>query len=267
MAELDLGKRIVYHIDRMRDVSVRSDVVYKRDAGDQLTMNIYSPPHLSGGARVPAVIFVHGGPIPAQMRPTQWGVFVSYGELAAASALVGVTVNHRLYAPSDYERSQADVGAAIDYVREHAAELNVDAERIALWCFSGGGPLLSAILRDRPSYVRCILAFYAVLDLRHMKHADADAAKVARALELSAAAHVREQGAGLPMFIARAGLDQPMINRGIDTFVHEALAGNAPLDLMNHPAGRHGFDILDDDERSREIIAHAIAFAQVHVRR
>lgn len=49
--------------------------------------------------------------------------------------------------------------------------------------------------------------------------------------------------------------------------MQEALAGNAPLELMNHSAGRHGFDILDDDERSREIIARAVAFAQVHVRR
>ena len=267
MAELDLSKRIVYHVDGMRDVCVRNDIAYKRDAGVELSMNIYSPARLSGGARVPAVIFVHGGPIPAQMRPTQWGVFVSYGELVAASALVGVTFNHRLHAPSDYERSQSDVAAAIGYVREHAAELNVDAERIALWYFSGGGPLLSAVLRDRPSYVRSVLAFYAFLDLRHMTPVDADATQVARANEFSAAAHVQAKGAGLPMFVARAGLDQPMINHAIDVFVQEALAGNAPLDLMNHPAGRHGFDILDDDERSREIIARALAFAQVHVRR
>lgn len=58
-----------------------------------------------------------------------------------------------------------------------------------------------------------------------------------------------------------------MINQAINVFVMEALAGNAPLELMNHSAGRHGFDILDDDERSREIITRAVAFAQVHVRR
>ncbi|HEY7639161.1 MAG TPA: alpha/beta hydrolase [Steroidobacteraceae bacterium] len=268
MAEPDFSKPIVYHVDGMRDVRVRRDVVYKRDAGADLEMNIYAPARLSGEARVPAVFFVHGGPIPAQITPpTQWGVFMSYGELMAAAALVGVTFNHRLYAPSDYERSQADVAAAIDYVREHAAELNVDAERIALWYFSGGGPLLSSVLRDRPSYVRCVLAFYAVLDVRHTLPADADAARVARATELSAAVHVRTKGAGLPMFVARAGLDQPLVNQAIDVFVQEALAGNVPLDLLNHPAGRHGFDILDDDERSREIIARAVAFAQVHVRR
>ncbi|HJY37404.1 MAG TPA: dienelactone hydrolase family protein [Steroidobacteraceae bacterium] len=247
MAERDFSRPIVYHVDGMRDVRVQRDIVYKRDGGAELKMNIYSGARLSGDARAPAVFFVHGGPIPEQfVPPTQWGVFTSYGELAAASALVGVTFNHRLYTPTDYARSQADVAAAIDYVREHAAQLNVDAERIALWYFSGAGPLLGAVLRERPSYVRCVLAFYALLDVGH---------------------RVAAKGGGLPMFVARAGLDQPMINQSIDTFVQEALAGNAPLELMNHPAGRHGFDILDDDERSREIIARAVAFAQVHVRR
>lgn len=248
MAERDLSKRIVYRVDDMRDVRVRRDEVYKRDAGAELEMNIYAPASLSGDARAPAVFFVHGGPIPADFTPpTQWGVFVSYGELAAASGLVGVTFNHRLFALTDYERSQADVAAAIEHVRSHAAELNVDADRIALWCFSGGGPLMTPMLRDRPDYVRCLLAFYAYLQ--------------------PAEAQIRSKGSGVPIFVARAGLDQPMINETIDRFVQEALAGNATLDLMNHPAGRHGFDILDDDERSREIIARAVAFAQAHVRR
>ena len=248
MAERDLSKRIVYRVDDMRDVRVRRDEVYKRDAGAELEMNIYAPASLSGDARAPAVFFVHGGPIPADFTPpTQWGVFVSYGELAAASGLVGVTFNHRLFALTDYERSQADVAAAIEHVRSHAAELNVDADRIALWCFSGGGPLMTPMLRDRPDYVRCLLAFYAYLQ--------------------PAEAQIRSKGGGVPIFVARAGLDQPMINETIDRFVQEALAGNATLDLMNHPAGRHGFDILDDDERSREIIARAVAFAQAHVRR
>ena len=243
MVERDFSKPIVYRVDSMRDVRVRRDIVYQRDAGAELKMNVYVPACVSGDDRVPAVFFVHGGPIPAELTPpTQWGFFVSYGEIAAASGLVGVTFNHRLHAPSDYGRAQSDVTAAIDYVRSHAAELNVDPDRIALWYFSGGGPLLGAVLRERPDYVRCAVAFYAYLD-------------------------VREKAGDLTIFIARAGLDQPMINKTIDLFVQEALAGNAQLELMNHVAGRHGFDILDDDDRSREIIARAFAFAQVHVRK
>jgi hypothetical protein len=56
-----------------------------------------------------------------------------------------------------------------------------------------------------------------------------------------------------------------MVNRGIDVFIREALAANAFLDVANHSSGRHGFDFLDDDDRSRSIIAGALAFAKTHL--
>lgn len=41
----------------------------------------------------------------------------------------------------------------------------------------------------------------------------------------------------------------------LDSFVSRALDSNIPLELMNHPQGRHGFDILDDDTRcSRSLL-------------
>jgi hypothetical protein len=40
------------------------------------------------------------------------------------------------------------------------------------------------------------------------------------------------------MFIARAGQDALMFNDSIDAFVRESLAGNALLDVANHPQGR-----------------------------
>jgi hypothetical protein len=77
--------------------------------------------------------------------------------------------------------------------------------------------------------------------------------------------YVRAGAKDLPMFIARAGLDAEMVNRGIDVFIEEALSANAFLELVNHPSGRHGFDFLDDDDRSRSIIAGALAFAKTHL--
>lgn len=263
MAERTVGGRIVYEIEGMHAVKAQRGIVYRRDAGTDLAMDVYLPP---GPARAPAVIFVHGGPIPASVpRPTLWGTFISYGELAAASGLVGVTFHHRLHAPEDYSRSRDDIVAAIDHVRAHAQELNVDPERIALWVFSGGGPHLSWMLRDRQSYLRCLIGFYPVLDLRHMAPAGADATTLMRVERFSAAAYVRQHAGSLPIMIARAGLDTATINQSIDLFVEEALAGNALIDLFNHPQGRHGFDVLDDDARAREIIAHAISFARRHL--
>jgi acetyl esterase/lipase len=201
----DFEKRIVYSIKGMANVVTAHDVVYKHEGDTKLLMNVYSPPTLTGDARLPVVLFVHGGPISADaMQPKDWGFYQSYGELIAASGFVGVTFNHRLFSRNDYGRSQSDVAATIEYVRSHANELHVDANRMALWVYSAGGPHLSWALRERPAGLRCAVAFYSLLDLRPFLPPNADVKVVAAVARLSAAAEVKEYGANLPMFIARA---------------------------------------------------------------
>jgi hypothetical protein len=48
-------------------------------------------------------------------------------------------------------------------------------------------------------------------------------------------------------------------------FVQSALAANLPIEVMNHPDGQHAFDMLDADDRSREIIARTVTFVQTHL--
>jgi acetyl esterase/lipase len=262
LPDLDLSRRIVYRVDAPSDAVARTRVVYKTDGESELVMDVYAPAARPSAARSPALFFVHGGPIPREMlAPTEWGIFVSYAELVAVSGLVGVVCNHRLYAPTAYPTAESDVRAAVEYARDHAGDLGIDADRIGVWAFSGGGPLLTWCLRERPPFVRCALAFYAVLDVRHMLPPDAPADLVTRVEAFSPAAHLTT-AAGLPVFVGRSGRDNAMINTSIDVFVREALGANVSLDLANHPEGQHGFDVLDDDERSHEIIGRAIAFAK-----
>jgi dienelactone hydrolase len=62
-----------------------------------------------------------------------------------------------------------------------------------------------------------------------------------------------------PVLIAPAGRDDPAINTTIDRrFVGAANAGGATLDLLTHPTGHHGFDILDANDRSRQIIRRTL---------
>src|SRR5262245_20121595 len=117
MPELDLSRRIVYPFDGSACVA-RRDIVYKRDGETALLMDVYSPSTERPAARWPALVFVHGGPIPKEMLPPrEWGFFKSYGELAAHSGLAGVVFNHRLFAPGDYPTAEADLVSAIDDVR------------------------------------------------------------------------------------------------------------------------------------------------------
>jgi dienelactone hydrolase len=151
-------------------------------------------------------------------------------------------------------------------VRADADALGIDPDRIGLWAFSGGGPFLSAALRDRPSFVRAIVAFYAVLDLRAKPPGASAAVTDEMRRDLSPLVHLGAEGPAIaPIFLARAGLDHPFLNGPLDRFVQEALARNLTLEVMNHAAGRHGFDILDDDARSREIIARTLEFLKARL--
>ncbi len=66
--------------------------------------------------------------------------------------------------------------------------------------------------------------------------------------------------AGIPIFVARAGLDRPRLNETLDRFTDAALKAGLDLELHNHPTGRHAFDVLDPGPRSSEIIARSVEF-------
>ena len=238
--------RVVFAVPGMDAVSVRRNVVYKTADGQPLHMDVYSP---SGppGAR-PAVVLIHGGPLP-RMGAKDMGIFVSYGELLAASGFVAVTFDHRFLSVAGIADAARDVADLLADVRTSAGSLGVDPDRMSVWAFSGGGPFLAALLRKRPSWLRAIVAYYAILDLQQPPPG------------LSAIEGLSEDArTAPPILVARAGLDNASLNATIDRFVQKALDAGAALDLLNHAAGRHSFDILDDDARSRQIIRRTLEF-------
>lgn len=117
--DLDVSRRIVYRVAGMLAANVQRGITYKRAVHQQLLMDVYRPYGTTTSSRWPAILFIPGGPVPLEtLPPREWGVFQSYGELAAASECVGVVLNHRLDGLTDYEQAQADVTAAITHVRD-----------------------------------------------------------------------------------------------------------------------------------------------------
>lgn len=264
MAEIVMTP-VVYKVPGMERVSVRRDITYK--SGDpRLKMDVYTPHGSARGARRPAVLFIHGGVGP-DVSPKDWGVYVSWGRLVAASGMVGVTFTHRLGFPKTMlAEGAADVSDAVAYVRANADALGIDGDRLCLAAFSAGGPMLSPAMRDRPPHVRCLVAFYAFMDVQqsepHRRHETPEAVR-----DLSPITHLAaDAGRVAPLFVARAGLDQvPTMNDSIDRFVREAVSKNAAVTVYNHPRGVHGFDNQTDDARSREIIRAALEFMKTHL--
>jgi acetyl esterase/lipase len=176
-------------------------------------------------------------------------------------------LKHRFYGLDYSEQASGDVAAAIAHVRSHSDELQIDPDRLGIWTWSGGGSLLSAVLCDGNARVRCVVAYYPVLDLRKFPReqyggsvSDSTAARLSATRMLS-------HGSGYvpPILIARVGQDYPWVNASVDDFVRAAIPAGATLDLMTHPNGHHGFDILDNDRRSREIIRRTLAYVLDHL--
>jgi len=253
---------VVYQVPGMDQVEVQRDLTYRTVEGAELKLDVYSPSHPPDTGPHPGVVFIHGGPYPRSMPvPTRWGQYRSWGRLAAASGLVGVTFGHRYHDYACLEQAYGDILAALDYVRLHAAAFSLDPDRLALWSGCGGAPFLISYVQGQPEFVRCFVLYYPILDLRPTGRA-AEVLGPELIERFSPVIHF--DLTDVPMFIVRAGLDDPELNRSIDLFVQKALAINAPLDLANHARGRHAFDILDDDARSREIIARTIEFIKAN---
>src|SRR5207237_9859852 len=156
---------VVLKVPGMDKVKVVQNLKYAKSDDPNVLMDIYVPSDLSENEKRPAVIFLHGG-AKTDYTPKDWGVYTSWGRLIAASGLVGVTFTHRLeYPNTSLEKATADVRDAIKYVRENADKYHVDKDRVCLIAYSAGGPLLTLSLRGDMPFVRCLVGFYAFMDI------------------------------------------------------------------------------------------------------
>lgn len=259
-----LKKRVVYEIPGMEQTRRVANRVYKTVDGMDLMLDIYYPVGLRDGEQRPAMLFVHGlGPAELVEHIKDSGQYVSWGQLIAASGLIAVTFNHR--SPDEhisFKDVSSDVDDLMEYMREHASELQIDRDRLAVWAGSAGVPLgVRSALRNTPEYIRCLVTYYGPLDMQPLKEAWGLTEDEVR--ELSAATYLEQSVEKLaPMFITRAGLDHPILNVTIDSFIKEASAKNVALDFMTRPGGQHAFDVLDDVARSHEIIQRTLEFTK-----
>ncbi|MFK4107530.1 alpha/beta hydrolase [Streptomyces sp. NPDC002176] len=192
----------------------------------------------------PAVLFVHGGPLPAGMRPTprDWPTFTGYASLAAQLGVVGVTLDHRLHAPDDLVRAAEDVSAAVDLIRAHP---RVDGDRVALWFFSGASPMAAPWLSAPPPWLRCLAANYPLLEPIPGHGTDGDRFRPAAAV----------RGAGdLPIVLTRVGLEDPMLDATVERFLDAAGQCGAKVEVIVAPHCRHGFETVDHTEEARSVI-------------
>ncbi|GGO96371.1 alpha/beta hydrolase [Wenjunlia tyrosinilytica] len=204
----------------------------------------------------PAVVFVHGGPVPPDVEPTprDWPTLVGYGQYVASLGVVGVVVDHRLHDLGDHGRAAEDVAEAVELVR---ADPRVDGGRVALWYFSGGGLLSADWLAAPAPWLRCVAASYPMLaPLPNWGLTDS---------RFRPAVAVRNAGR-LPIVLTRVGLERAEIAVTVDEFLSAAEDCEANVEVVDVPHGRHGFEAIDHTEEARDAVERAVRSVLGHLR-
>jgi dienelactone hydrolase len=259
-----ISKRTVVHqVPSMDDVAVRRDAKYRVTDDGTLTMDVYYPPDSKRGSRMPAVVFVSGYPdstIKAMIgsKLKEMGQYISWGRLTAASGLVAITYETR--------EPTVDIRELLAYVRQNASSLGVDENRIGVWACSGNVPMaLSVLMQETGDYLKCAVLYYGFMLDCEGPNSVAEAAETVGFVNPCVGRTIDDLPQDVPLFIVRAGQDNPPLNQTIDRFLGKAVARNMPVTLTNHSDGPHAFDILDNSEISREIIRQTLAFMQFHL--
>ena len=229
------GKDVALQIPGMHRAQAQRNLVYA--PGRRL--DVYRPAG-SAGRRLPAVLFVHGSGGPDVKDA---GVYVGWGQLAAASGLAGVVVGN--------DGFQTDVEAAIRYVRRRGQKLGIDGSRLCVAGYSAGVlPSMLVALKGQAK-LRCAVAYYGPLDAYYEQS--------------SPTAYLGKTSP--PVLVAKAGRDVAAINSSIDRFVAKGRRIGARVELLVQPTGHHGFDAHEPVPRTRAILRRTLAFLRTHLLR
>ncbi|WP_329285831.1 alpha/beta fold hydrolase [Streptomyces sp. NBC_00691] len=210
----------------------------------------------AGGGPRPAVVFVHGGPVAPEQRPTPRDTpfLLGYARYAASLGAIGVTLDHRLHGIADLPLAADDLAEAVALVR---ADPRVDGERIALWFFSVGGLLAADWLAAPPPWLRCLAASYpALAPLPGWGGVESRF----RPVDLVGTA------GGPPIVLTRAGREHPAFAATVEEFLAAAGKSGAAVETVDVPHGRHSFELVDPTEESRACVERAMRSVLGHLR-
>lgn len=115
---------------------------------ERQAFEVFYPPR-NGDKPKPCLIFVHGGAFIEGSRHRSSEIYANVLYYFARHGIVGVNVGYRLAPDAKYPQATIDVSHVVTFVREHAAEMNVDPHKIFLMGHSAGGAHVGTYAYDK----------------------------------------------------------------------------------------------------------------------
>jgi len=207
-----------------------------------LQLDVYRPRGVTTSS--PALIFytLYWPAEGASTRETNdW--YKGWARIAAAHGIVAVIPDLRAVVGTGTAAAPVrplgdDFQRLVAHLVEHSSDYGLDPERIAVFAESGATwAALPAVEDPRQTAIKAAVIYYG-----------------------SASVDTFRQD--LPLLWVRAGLDSPRTNSDIARASSLAISQNAPVTLLNHPTGHHGFEGRDDNAATRQTIEQTLEFVR-----
>lgn len=213
------------------------DIPYLRDSLGVLTVDLYLPPSVAPGTRLPAVLFLNGvGDSPGD-RVKDWAIYRSWPRLLAAQGIIGISMD------ADRNRIGASVEGVFRWLGAEGPRHGIDPERLGVYAASANVRAATAALLGAAPVpgVRAAVLYYG-------------------------GAPVEAPRADLPvMFVVAEGDHRPGTAARYDSLWARVTAARAPWTVVFAAGLPHAFDAFDDSEGSRRLVRQTIAFWRAHL--
>lgn len=239
--------------------------VYKRAGDVALDLQVLPPSPAFRGPR-PAIVYFFGG---GWSRGTV-KQFFPYGKELAARGMVCVFVDYRVSErhhtkPSD---SVEDAYSAMRYVREHAAELGIDPNRVVAAGGSAGGHLALMTATGTPASMdrdlvkpNLLIAYNPVTDLTEERWASRFGSN------LEAISPLKLVTPGLPDTLIFHGVEDTTVPiRQVREFCSAVRKAGGNCVLKEYPGAKHGFfnHGRNNNRWYTPVLSETIAFLKAH---
>jgi len=141
-AALSEQKQSALNAAAKSEVEVRFDQSYAGNDNPKQMVDLYLPKNRGAEKPLPVVALIHGG---GWVNGDRIGYASQAIQIARTGNYAAVAVGYRLTAESQWPSQVHDCKAAIRWIRAHAKEHNLDADKIAVWGSSAGGHLSSLL--------------------------------------------------------------------------------------------------------------------------
>jgi acetyl esterase/lipase len=132
-----------------------------------LHLDLHVPP---GDGPFPVLLWIHGGGWMTGSR--EWTVDQQFHERMVARGYAVADVDYRLALEATYPAQQADIDAAIRWLRHHASALRIDPNRFAALGESAGGQLaaIAGLTGTGDTSIQAVILWYGPADLSTLQN-------------------------------------------------------------------------------------------------